>query len=193
MHVMTLIKLYTMWNWMLESGVIITGGKRRSDINATYVIRDGSINPSRSVVAARERLSGVFRVSLGAYSPRACSQVSGRSDILSTLATCPHRPHGMPLRYHVPLRRIAADLVQLEVWRIAFWNLACIHFLYLAGLDIMVVCDSVVPVAQLFWKSPTVTNCDCLQPNMTATLQAIMPCLEPPKKIQKFNSWKEKY
>ena len=67
---------------MLESGVIITGGKRRSDINATYVVRDGSINLSRSVVAARERLSGVFRGSLGAYSPRACSQVSGRSDIL---------------------------------------------------------------------------------------------------------------
>ena len=30
---------------------------------------------------------------------------------------------------------------------------------------------SVVPVAQLFWKSPTVTNCDFLQPNMTATLR----------------------
>ena len=45
-------------------------------------VRDGSITPSRSVVVARERLSGVFRGSLEAYSPRACSQVSGRSDIL---------------------------------------------------------------------------------------------------------------
>ena len=71
-----------MWNWMFESGVIITGGKRRSDINATYASRDGAITPSRSVVAARESLSGVFRGSLEAYSPGACSQVSGRSDIL---------------------------------------------------------------------------------------------------------------
>ena len=39
---------------MFESGVIITGGKRRSDINVTYASRDGAITPSRSVVAARE-------------------------------------------------------------------------------------------------------------------------------------------
>ena len=63
---------------MFESGVTITGGKRRSDINATYASRDGAITPSRSVVAARESLSGVFRGSL-----EACSQVSGRSDILA--------------------------------------------------------------------------------------------------------------
>ena len=49
---------------MFESGVIITGGKRRSDINATYASRDGAITPSRSVVAARESLSGVFRGAL---------------------------------------------------------------------------------------------------------------------------------
>ena len=69
---------------MFGSGVIITGGKRRSDINATYASRDGA-TPSRSVVAARESLSGVFRGSLEAYSPGACSQVSGRSDILADL------------------------------------------------------------------------------------------------------------
>ena len=46
------------------------------------VVRDGAIRPSRSVVAARESLSGVFRGSLEAYSPGAGSQVSGRSDIL---------------------------------------------------------------------------------------------------------------
>ena len=68
---------------MFESSVIITGGKWRSDINATYALRDGAITPSRSVVAARESLSGVFRGSLEAYSPGACSQVSGRSDILT--------------------------------------------------------------------------------------------------------------
>ena len=47
--------------------------------------RDGAIRPSRSVVAARESLSGVFRGSLEAYSPGACSQVSGRSDILQVI------------------------------------------------------------------------------------------------------------
>ena len=67
---------------MFESGAIITGGKRRSDINATYASRDGAITPSRSVVAARESLSRVFRGSLEAYSPGARSQVSRRSDIL---------------------------------------------------------------------------------------------------------------
>ena len=46
-------------------------------------VRAGSITTSRSVVAARESLSGVFRGSLEAYSPGACSQVSGRSDILA--------------------------------------------------------------------------------------------------------------
>ena len=61
---------------MLESGGRETEKRHQRDV------RDGSINPSRSVVAARERLNGVFRGSLGAYSPRACSQVSGRSDIL---------------------------------------------------------------------------------------------------------------
>ena len=45
-------------------------------------VRARSITTSRSVVAARESLSGVFRGSLEAYSPGACSQVSGRSDIL---------------------------------------------------------------------------------------------------------------
>ena len=64
---------------MLESGGRETEKRHQRDV------RDGSINPSRSVVAARERLSGVFRGSLGAYSPRACSQVSGRSDILNLL------------------------------------------------------------------------------------------------------------
>ena len=71
-----------MWNWMFESSVIITGGKQRSDINTTYALRDGAITLSRSVVAARESLSGVFQGSLEAYSPGACSQVSRRSDIL---------------------------------------------------------------------------------------------------------------
>ena len=64
---------------MFGSGVIITGEtekRRQCDVRA------GSITTSRSVVAARESLSGVFRGSLEAYSPRACSQVSGRSDIL---------------------------------------------------------------------------------------------------------------
>ena len=72
---------------MFGSGVIITGGERRSDVNATY-----APDPSpRSVVAARESLSGVFRGSLEAYSPGACSQVSGRSDILyhSYFRICP--------------------------------------------------------------------------------------------------------
>jgi len=40
--------------------------------------RDGPITPSRSVVATREGLSGVFRGSLRALSPEARSQVSGR-------------------------------------------------------------------------------------------------------------------
>jgi len=43
--------------------------------------RDGPITPSRSVVATREGLSGVFRGSLRAKSPEARSQVSGRFDI----------------------------------------------------------------------------------------------------------------
>ena len=76
-----------MWNWMFESGVIITGGKRP---NATHASRDGAITPSRSVVAARESLSGVFQGSLEAYSPGACSQVSGRSDILKSRASSDH-------------------------------------------------------------------------------------------------------
>ena len=67
---------------MSESGVIITGGKWRSDINATYTSCNGAITLSRSVVAARESLSGIFRGSLEAYSPGACSQISRRSDIL---------------------------------------------------------------------------------------------------------------
>ena len=71
---------------MFESGVIITGGKQRRDINVTYALRDGAITLSRSVVAARESLSRVFRGSLEAYSPGACSQISGRSDILNFLA-----------------------------------------------------------------------------------------------------------
>ena len=80
---------------MFESGVIITGGKRRSDINATYASRDGAI-PSRSVVAARESLSGVFRGSLEAYSPGACSQISGRSDILIAWSFKPQSAHDDP-------------------------------------------------------------------------------------------------
>ena len=67
---------------MLESGGRETEKRHQRDV------RDGSINPSRSVVAARERLSSVFRGSLGAYSPRACSQVSGRSDILRCSRVC---------------------------------------------------------------------------------------------------------
>ena len=59
---------------MFPSSVIIAGGKRR---------RDGPITPSRSVVATREGLSGVFRGSLRAKSPEARSQVSGRFDILN--------------------------------------------------------------------------------------------------------------
>ena len=71
---------------MFESGMIIMGGKRRRDINVTYVSRDGAITPSCSVVAARESLSRVFRGSLEAYSPGACSQISRWSDILNFLA-----------------------------------------------------------------------------------------------------------
>ena len=59
----------------------------------------------------------------------------------STLSTCPRRPHSMPRWYHVPLRCVVADLVQLEVRHIAFRNLVCIHFHYLAGLDITAVCE----------------------------------------------------
>ena len=68
--------------YMFESGVIITGGKWRSDINMTYASHNGAITLSRSIVAAHESLSGVFQGSLEAYSPGACSQVSRRSDIL---------------------------------------------------------------------------------------------------------------
>jgi len=62
---------------MFPRSVIIAGGKRQRDG------RDGPITPSRSVVAAREGLSGVFQGSLRAKSPEARSQVSGRFDILA--------------------------------------------------------------------------------------------------------------
>ena len=78
---------------MFGSGVIITGGKRRSDVNATYATYAPDPSPRHvQVVAARESLSGVFRGSLEAYSPGACSQVSGRSDIL-TLRGVRRSPH----------------------------------------------------------------------------------------------------
>ena len=41
----------------------------------------------------------------------------------------------------MPPRRVAAGRVQLEVRHVAFRNLACIHFLYLDGLDITAVCE----------------------------------------------------
>ena len=66
---------------MFGSGVIITGGKRRSDVNATYA---PDPSPRHVQLWLHESLSGVFRGSLEAYSPGACSQVSGRSDILQS-------------------------------------------------------------------------------------------------------------
>ena len=44
MHVLTLIKLYMCGTECFASGVIITGGKWRSGINAMDVLRDRSIS-----------------------------------------------------------------------------------------------------------------------------------------------------
>ena len=75
MHVMTLIKIYyvelNVWERRDNYG-------RESKKRRQRDVRAGSITTSRSVVTARESLSGVFRGSLEAYSPGACSQVSAR-------------------------------------------------------------------------------------------------------------------
>ena len=65
------------------------------------LVRAGSITTSRSVVAARESLRGVFRGSLEAYSPGACSQVSGRSDILLSTRHNQTRTMKTPCKKHV--------------------------------------------------------------------------------------------
>ena len=98
----------------------------------------------------------------------------------STLSTCPHRPHGMPRRYHVPLRRVMADLVQLEVRRIAFRNLTCIHLLYLSGLDITAVCEF-LKLADSF---PEIVNHDLL---LTLELRGLLLLPSFPHPLLKSN------
>ena len=91
-------------------------------------VRDGA-TPSRSVVAARESLSGVFRGSLEAYSPGACSQVSGRSDILirvksvpTALLIEPHH-HYQPTRWATTWSSLIITLCTEQVsWSLNPWS-----------------------------------------------------------------------